>query len=494
MVSLGRVRKVLPPLCNALIVAVVVAATVAGGAVALTTFRLDRTIDVGTVRLSVQPARHGALDLYVPVVDWGVRFPVVRLPARVHVDVRAVDRNAVVRLAAAGSLDTELVRGQARDALVAYLRLAIVFAVLAALAFGMLVALAVRGGRGPRLRTTLAAAGVTALAVGVALVVLLPPRSNVDSPQYYANGTEVPAALRTIADLGASAKTLNDEIDQQLVGIARLVTSPAGRPPVELLPRLTVASDLHNNVLALPALERAARGGPLFFVGDLTDKGSAIEQSLAVRVVHAGSPLVFVSGNHDSDVLERKLARAGAIVLTRDGRLSGDGRTDGSLFTRVRGLRVAGYDDPLKRLARDGYRDNGAVPTTLQQEQFASWLQARRGIVDIVLVHEPALAQLAVDVLHNTPPTHPLVILEGHTHKSGIEHRGNLTILNGGSVGGGGTGNLTALTGDIGLARLTYARLPQFAPAAADLIEIDPSDGEARARRVRLDASGGAAG
>jgi predicted phosphodiesterase len=358
----------------------------------------------------------------------------------------------------------------------------------------MLVALAVRGGRGPRLRTTLAAAGVTALAVGVALVVLLPPRSNVDSPQYYANGTEVPAALRTIADLGASAKTLNDEIDQQLVGIARLVTSPAGRPPVELLPRLTVASDLHNNVLALPALERAARGGPLFFVGDLTDKGSAIEQSLAVRVVHAGSPLVFVSGNHDSDVLERKLARAGAIVLTRDGRLSGDGRTDGSLFTRVRGLRVAGYDDPLKRLARDGYRDNGAVPTTLQQEQFASWLQARRGIVDIVLVHEPALAQLAVDVLHNTPPTHPLVILEGHTHKSGIEHRGNLTILNGGSVGGGGTGNLTALTGDIGLARLTYARLPQFAPAAADLIEIDPSDGEARARRVRLDASGGAAG
>jgi predicted phosphodiesterase len=324
--------------------------------------------------------------------------------------------------------------------------------------------------------------------------VLLPPRSNVDSPQYYANGPEVPAALRTLESFGASAKTLDDEIDQQLVGIARLVTSPAGRAPVEQLPRITVASDLHNNVLALPALERAARGGPLFFVGDLTDKGSAIEQSLALRIVHAGSPLVFISGNHDSDVLERKLARAGAIVLTRDGRLGGDGRTDGSLFTRVRGLRVAGYDDPLKRLARDGYRDNGAVPTTAEQEQFASWLQARRGVVDIVLVHAPALAQLAVDVLHNTPPTQPLVILEGHTHKSGIEHRGNLTILNGGSVGGGGTGNLTELSGNIGLARLTYSRLPAFAPAAADLIEIDPADGEARARRVRLDPPAAAPG
>ncbi len=477
----------LPRLRKLLIVAVVVLATLAGAVAALATFRLDRTIDVGTVRLSVEPARSGALDLYVPVVDWGVRFPVVRLPARVNVDVRSVDRDAVVRLAEAGAIDTELVRGQARDALAHYLRLAILVAVLAALAFGMLVALAVRGGRGPRLRWTLATAGTTAIAAGVALVILLPPRSNVDAPQYYANGTEVPAALRTLESLGASAQTLDDEIDQQLVGIARLVTSPAGRVPVEQLPRLTLASDLHNNVLALPALERAARGGPLFFVGDLTDKGSAIEQSLALRVVRAGSPLVFVSGNHDSDVLERKLARAGAIVLTRDGRLGADGSTDGALVTRVRGLRVAGYDDPLKRLARENYGDNGATPTAAQQEHFASWLQARRDLADVVLVHTPALAQLAVDVLHNSPPTRPLVILQGHTHKSAIEHEGNLTILNGGSVGGGGTGNLTELSGDIGLARLTYSRLPSFAPAAADLIEIDPADGEARARRVRLD-------
>jgi predicted phosphodiesterase len=481
------VKSSLPALRHVLIVAVVVIATVAGGAAALVTFRQDRALDVGSVRLSVEPTRHGALDLYVPVVDWGVRFPVVRLPARVKVDVRSVDRKAVVKLADAGRLDTTLVRGQARDALAGYLRLAIAFAVLAALAFGMLVALAVRGGRGPRLRWTLATAAVTALGVGVALVVLLPPRSNIDSPQYYANGTEVPAALRTLESLGASAKTLDDEIDQQLVGIARLVTSPAGRPPVEQLPRLTVASDLHNNVLALPALERAARGGPLFFVGDLTDKGSAIEQSLALRVVKAGQPLVFVSGNHDSDVLERKLARAGAIVLTRGGRLRRDGTPDGALVTNVRGLRVAGYDDPLKRLARDDYRDNGGTPTLEQQEEFASWLQARRGLADIVVVHAPALAALAVEVLRNTAPTRPLVILEGHTHKSAIEHKGNLTILNGGSVGGGGTGNLTELSGDIGLARLTYSRLPAFAPAAADLIEIDPADGEARAERVRLD-------
>jgi predicted phosphodiesterase len=140
------------------------------------------------------------------------------------------------------------------------------------------------------------------------------------------------------------------------------------------------------------------------------------------------------------------------------------------------------------RLARDGYRDNGGTPTVAQQEEFASWMQARRGLADIVLVHEPALAQLAVEVLRNTPPVKPLVILEGHTHKAAIEHEGKLTILNGGSVGGGGTGNLTELGGNIGLIRLTYSHLSAFAPAAADLIEIDPEDGEARAERVRLDA------
>ena len=474
-----------------LIVAVVVVATLAGGVTALATFRLDRDLDVGSVRLSVDPGHRGALDLYVPLVDWGVRFPVVRVPARINVDVRSVDRDAVVRLAAAGRLDTEPVRGQARDALAFYLRLAILVSVLAALALGMLVALAVRGGPGPRLRTTLAAAGVTALAAGLALVVLLPPRSNVDTPQYYANGPEVPAALRTLESLGASAKTLDDEIDQQLVGIARLVTAPAGRPPVQRLPRLTVASDLHNNVLALPALERAARGGPLLFVGDLTDRGSAFEQSLVLRVRRAGTPLVFVSGNHDSDVLERKLARAGAVVLTRNGRLRGDGSTDGALATRVRGLRIAGYDDPLKRRAREDYRDNGATPTPAQQEQLASWLQARQGLADIVMVHAPALAQLAVEGLRAEPPDAPLLVLEGHTHRAGIERAGTLTVLNPGSVGGGGTGNLTELGGDIGLARLSYGSTPEFAPAAADLVQIAPGDGEARAERVRLDSPAG---
>jgi predicted phosphodiesterase len=413
---------------KALIVAVVAVATLAGAIGGLATFRLERQLDVGAVRLSVDPGHRGALDLYVPLVDWGVRLPVVRLPARVNVDVRSIDRDAVLRLADSGRLTA-----------------------------------------------------------GVALVVLLPPRCNVDSPRYYANGPEVPAALRALESLGASEKTLDEEIDQQLVGIARFVSALAGRPALEQHPRLTVASNLHNNVIALPALENAARGGPLLFAGDLTDRGSPLEQKLVLRVLRAGSPLVFISGNHDSDVLERKLARAGAIVLTRSGRLRIDGTTDGQIVQRVGSLRITGYDDPLKRLAREDYRDRGATPTPEQQEEFAAWLEALGDQIDVAMIHAPALAQLAVRQLRERPPAQPLILVVGHTHKLELARTSRLTVLNAGSVGGGGTGNLDEGTGKIGLARMTYDRGPKFAALAVDLIQIEPGSGEAQAQRVRLD-------
>lgn len=475
---------------RALTLAAVILATLAGATTALGTFALERQLDVGTVRLSIDPGHAGALDLYVPLVDWGVRFPVVKAPARINVDVRSVDRKEVVRLAEAGRLNAKLVRTQARDALAHFLKLAILASVAGGLALGVLVAFAVRSARGPRLRTTLLTAAAAALACGTALVFALPPRSNVDSPQYYANGPEVPTALRALESIGDSAQTLDDEIDEQLVGIARFVNAPAGRTPLtDRSPRLTVASDLHNNLIALPALEGAARGGPLLFAGDLTDRGSPVEQALVLRVARAGSRLVFVSGNHDSDVLERKLARTGAVVLTRTGRLRGNGTTDGNVVTTVAGLRIAGYDDPLKRLAADGYADNGADYTPEEQQRFADWLAPLVGRVDVVMVHAPALAQLALQALRDDPPARPLLLVEGHTHKASVQPLGTVTVLNPGSAGGGGTGNLAEGGGDVGLARLTYTRLPSFAPRAADLVQIDPGDGNAQARRVRLDPS-----
>ena len=63
---------------------------------------------------------------------------------------------------------------------------------------------------------------------------------------------------------------------------------------------ITIASDLHNNLLAIPALQRIARGSPLFFVGDphmamgdgevaLTAMEGSLRITYRLTVCHPGS-------------------------------------------------------------------------------------------------------------------------------------------------------------------------------------------------------------
>lgn len=473
---------------RALTVAAVVAATLLGGYIALSTYGESRRLSVGQIELSVDPGHRGALDLYVPLVDWGVRFEdAIRLPVRLHVDLRTVDRTTVERVARGASFDIRDVREEARDNIAAYLRALIAVAVLVAAGLGLLVAFAVRHRSGPRLRYTIATAAGTAALIGAGLVILLPPRGPIDEPQYYAFGPDIPRALQAVEAAQRSTQALDQELDAQLVGLARLVTRPAERVPLGDRPQITLASDLHNNVLAIPILERATGDGPLFFAGDLTDRGSPLEARLVQRVADLGEPFVFVSGNHDSDSLQRDLARRGAVVLTEHGRLNPDG-TYGDRVVTVGGLRVAGYGDPFERRAGQNFRDRyEPAPSPAQQDAFTAWLRPLLNQVDVVMVHQPALIEPALATLRDDPPARPLVFLTGHTHAAAIERYAGVTALNGGSVGAGGTGNLAEPT-DIGIARLIYTVEPRFQPLAADLVEIDPGTGSATARRERLDA------
>jgi predicted phosphodiesterase len=477
-----------------LTVVVVCLASFGAGVTALAALRLERTLSVGSVRIFVDPGHHGALDLYVPLVDWGVRFGGVRMPVRLRIDVQRIDRDAAVRVAREGTdapLLLSRIKRDATDAIASYLRILVLVVVGSALAIGLLVALALRGAGWP-FRPGLIAAGATALAFGVAIVVLLPPRGDLRAPTYYAHGPDIPRALRTIESAGSTADVLGEELDAQLVGLARLVVAPGERAPLRGRPQITVASDLHNNLLAIPALQRIARGSPLFFVGDLTDRGSRLESQLTQGVLRAGTRLVFVTGNHDSDVNAQELADRGAIVLTERGRLLRGGRL-GPVVVRVAGLRVAGYGDPFRRRQARGYSSSDATiapqPSVAQQDVFAQWLHGLQDKVDVVMVHEPGLAAKAIADLRRAPPSHPFVLLVGHTHRADILIDRGLTVLNGGTVGAGGTGNLDEQA-KIGAARLIYATVDGgVAPLAADLVEIDPGSGSATARRYRLDVA-----
>jgi predicted phosphodiesterase len=483
-----RVHVSLPPrVRSALIVLLVVLAAAGGGLIALVSFREDKRLSVGSVTLSTTPFHRGALDVYVPLVDWGVRFRSVRFPARIHVDVRSVNRQEAQRIAAAADVDVKSLRHEANDAIASYLRALLGIALGASLAAGLIAAFALRSRAGPRLRWLVAAAAGTSAIGFVLLVITLPPRGQLGEPEYYANGGDIPRTLKVVEAAVSTSQVLDQEVNGQLVGLARLVVAPSERQSLAGLPRITLASDLHNNVLAIPTLVRAAGRGPLFFPGDLTDQGTPFESSLTKRIVRAGRPFLFVTGNHDSDVLVRQLVKQGAIVLTQRGQVLPNGKR-GRVVVRAAGLRVVGYSDPFERFKRDDFKGpTNPHPSPAQQKAFEDWLLPLVPKIDAVMVHEPGLAEAAVRFLREHPPNHPIVFFEGHTHVESVSTSKNVAVLNGGSIGAGGPANANEST-PLSLAVLTFGRGP-FRPIAVDTVSINPGTGSAKAQRRRLDQS-----
>src|SRR5215208_23307 len=123
---------------SAAAVALVAIAVLGGGLLALATHSAERDLSVGRIELSVQPFHAGALDLYVPLVDWGARFSAVRFPARLSIDVRTVNRHAAERVADGELPDVRAVRHEARDAVASYLRVLLLVVFLCALVAGLI--------------------------------------------------------------------------------------------------------------------------------------------------------------------------------------------------------------------------------------------------------------------------------------------------------------------------------------------------------------------
>lgn len=506
--------------------AIVAVGAAVGGLLALWSFSAGYRLSVGTITVSVSPFHHGALDVYVPLVDWGVRFPGVTFPARLNVDVQAVDREAAASIAQGGLSTIDALRAEARDALADYLKLLALIAGAASAALGLLVAAAIRPLRRPAevvagsapvaddaeprpVRTRIArrlarlrwwAIPIVTVALGwvAAVALLLAPRGDLPDPVYYAHGADIPVALEAITSAQRSSDEVSATFADQIKGLARLVIDPGARPDLSNRPRLTVASDMHNNVLLTPTLRQAAAGGPVLFAGDLTDTGSPLEVSAVRSVVEAGRPFVMIAGNHDSDRSLRTLAREGAIVLTSRGRLLSSGRY-GDMTVRVHGLRVAGYGSPNLRRASNGYRDRGTTITDAHRARFAAWFATVADDVDVVMVHEPSLAEPTIDQLRaerrdrsdgsdrrDAKPRAILFVL-GDTHRPAVDAADGVVAVNGGTIGAGGTGNL-AEGQNASLAIVAYQERP-FDPLAVDLVTLDPGTGETVARRVRIAAA-----
>ena len=96
-----------------------VALALAGRVVALRAATPEsRSVTLGTVAVDIGPARSGEVDVYVPVVDWGVRAEPYTAPVAVELEFRSLDRDAArAALRSGGSADASLdgLEGELRD-------------------------------------------------------------------------------------------------------------------------------------------------------------------------------------------------------------------------------------------------------------------------------------------------------------------------------------------------------------------------------------------
>ena len=468
------------------------ACSATGLVVALRAFS-TASYQVGPARMSISTgiSSAGTTDLYVPIVDWGVRAQPFSAPIKLNATLVSIDRRTALRTLQTPDGARRRLSDVEAQAPVA-IRRALVRAALVALGGG--IAGGVVGGLvislvTARRRMTILGAGA-GLALGAATVAACaamlrsPDYGAFRQPTFYAHGGDLPRLLSFSEQLTSAGDAYQSSYQQALAGLDTLVAAAAGDRDAAADRSFMVASDIHANWLTLPAFERYTDHRPVFLIGDFALQGTPIEAGIAARAAAVGHPTVAVSGNHDTPLVMRRLAQAGAIVLTHGGRLMPDDHVRGPAVVRIAGLLVAGYEDPLGEQGGSfGHRlDLTPAEIRTQDVRVEAWFDGLSPRPQVVLVHDfrvaAALRQHVAD-----EGSGPLLILTGHDHRQHVDRTGDVVEVDGGTLGAGGLV-------DVGHARAGFAQVHLTAtawPAAVDLISADPITGDATARRIAVE-------
>jgi predicted phosphodiesterase len=453
---------------------------------------------LGVISLRVEPAWHGEVEAFIPIVDWGVRAHAFSAPVRLHVEPRSANRGALLSATSGKQVVLRQAERDARQAARGAMVRALLWAVGGALTLGVAAAIVALAGRRSIRRALgwLLAPPVLATAASLAVLWRLEGSFNANAfqaPSFYAKGAELAQLLNVAEHAQAESKGYTSSVYRALAGYSTLLTAAGNLTgtPIRQQPAILI-SDLHDNELVLPALKNLVAGSPIFFPGDFGQYGSRAEaRSLIPRITALGQPIIAVSGNHDSRLFMRALAKVGVIVLTDTGRLRAHGGTDGKPVQQIDHLRIAGYPDPLEwrkadptssqRIFSFAQFPDGNRRYARAQAALIGWFEQLQPRPQVVLVHDSGLAQTLARAAATQTDKRPLLILTGHDHKQHIDRYGHILVVDAGTVGAGGIFGIGQE--QVGMAEL-HLPAGQATPRAVDLIQVQPFTGAATAERV----------
>ena len=439
------------------------------------------TFTLGKVESRVEPSFSGRFDAYVPIVDWGVRAQPYRGPFRIDLDFRSLDRDAAlaaVRSGPAAQRNLRLLEDELRESVEAGFRRAAFAALAGGLLGGFLAGSVIAAcGRRRRWLAVGSGAGSGTAVVLVALAGLALVSADwraLRHPTFYAHGAELPKLLAFSDQILTAGDTYTESYDRAVAGLENLISAAERRAPAPPAKTVVLASDLHSNSLVLPVLSQYSEGVPLFFVGDFAELGTRLEEGVVPGVARLGTPVVAVSGNHDTRALMEALRREGALVLERS-----------SGVVDVAGIAVAGFDDPLEHdggVAGHQLKLRVEEATSAKQELIA-WFDGLERRPDVVLVHQHGLAHALLEHAAMDEEAPPLLILTGHDHRQHVDEAGDDVLVDGGTVGAGGPFAIGEAPAGFALLHLTASNRLH----SVDLVQVEPLSGEGSAQRLVFD-------
>jgi predicted phosphodiesterase len=402
--------------------AAAVAVAVAAAAAALLTLA-DVQADVGPVqtRLSVVLSPAGGSEVLVPPVGQ-LSMATHTGPLRLHADVESVDIEAVGDMIRGGT-PVPTVTAVTEDIQAGLTRLA-VRGVLVALAAAALACALVFRRPGEVVVGTVGAA--VALAVSGGLAAATFDSEALEEPQFEGLLAQAPALVGGVAEARTAVDAYAARVSELTANVAQLYGALGALPqgPGPDATAVLWVSDVHNNPAAYDVMARLVEQFDVQVVvdtGDSTDLGSAPENVVLARVGRVGVPYLWVRGNHDSDVTQQYLERIDAVTVL-----------DGPEVVEVAGLRFAGVGDPrytpVKRVTEA--RGTAREQLVAAGERLSDGLSRQFSEVDVVLVHEPPMAE----PLHGQVP----LVLDGHVHERREQRVDGTLELTQGSSGGAG--------------------------------------------------------